>query len=299
MKQDLARAAAVVAALLWASHASAITWGSPDEGDHPQVVMLLFEQGEGEFYTCTGTLLSATIVLTAGHCTEGGGETNLNTWVRDNDADGGPFSLGQEIAAFGCIGVPDFAQCVRDYADQSGYWTPAEVHPHPQFDDYAAFPNTFDVGVAVLGAPIVASVYGVLPALGELDRILKRKGSNSQRLVRLVGYGSQGTIPAFIDPPGSERFAGTATMQSIERNALTGTQSVQLSNNPGIGNGVGGTCFGDSGGPAFIIDPASGQETAVVGSITSFGYSGQCAGRDFNFRMDIGTALDFVRPFLQ
>lgn len=68
--------------------------------------------------------------------------------------------------------------------------------------------------------------------------------------------------------------------------------------NPGQGNGVGGTCFGDSGGPAFTIDPATGEETNIVSSVTSFGIRGQCAGRDFNFRMDTDAALDFVTGYL-
>ncbi len=259
--------------------------------------MLLFEQGEGNFFTCTGTLLNQNLVLTAGHCTEGGGVVNENTWVRDDDAAGGPFSLGGEITAFGCP-QPFTDACIRDYADNSGHWTRGTATPHPQFNDFAEFPNTYDVGVVELDAPIFSTEYGALPALNELDRLLKRKGPNSERRVSVVGYGSQGTIPAFADPPGSERFAGQATMKVIERNSLVGEHSVQLSNNPGVGNGVGGACFGDSGGPGFLIDPATGAETNVIGSVTSFGFSGQCAGRDFNFRMDIETALDFVDPFL-
>lgn len=283
-------------ALFAAGQANAITWGQSDNDGHPNVVQLLFEQGEGNFFTCTGTLLTPTVVLTAGHCMESGGEINLNTWVKNNDAAGGPFSIGGELN-LGACDPATFTQCVRDSANANPFWTRATAHPHPEYDDYSAFPDTFDVGVAVLEDPIFVAEYGALPAKGELNRIAKKKGPNSQRLVRVVGYGSQGTIPAFADPPGSERIVGTATMQNIN-NSLVGDHSIQLSNNPGQGNGVGGTCFGDSGGPAFIIDPDTGEETNVVGSVTSFGISGQCAGRDFNFRMDIDEGLDFVNSFL-
>ena len=277
--------------------ANAITWGSPDGDEHPHVVQLLFEQGEGGFFTCTGTLLNSTVVLTAGHCLEGGNVTNLNTWVRNSDTDGARYSIGAELNLGACPGdFAGFNQCLRDSANASPIWTRAVAIPHPEFSDYSAFPDTFDVGVARLESPIIRAEYGALPAKGELDRIARKKGKNADRLVRVVGYGSQGTIPAFADIPGTQRIVGTAAMQNIN-SSLTGDQSIQLSNNPGNGTGVGGTCFGDSGGPAFIIDE-DGNETNVIGSITSFGISGQCAGRDFNFRMDIDAALDFVNGVL-
>ena len=57
------RIAASVAALAAFSPAFAITWGQPDLNTHPNVVALIFERPDG-LYSCTGTLLSPTVVLT-------------------------------------------------------------------------------------------------------------------------------------------------------------------------------------------------------------------------------------------
>jgi hypothetical protein len=53
----------------------------------------------------------------------------------------------------------------------------------------------------------------------------------------------------------------------------------------------GGTCYGDSGGPAFWEDPENGNETLV--GITSWG-DAQCVSSGFNYRVDIPDTLDFI-----
>jgi hypothetical protein len=87
--------------------------------------------------------------------------------------------------------------------------------------------------------------------------------------VTLVGFGSQGTIPAF-EQNDFQRHQDEATMQEINHNSRVGSQSVQLTNRPGEGSGVGAARFGDSGGPAFYKDPSSGEETTIVTSVTIF-----------------------------
>ncbi|MCH7669516.1 MAG: trypsin-like serine protease [Acidobacteria bacterium] len=49
--------------------ASAITDGELAGDDHPEVVLVLMEVDSAPAFRCSGTLLSPTIVLTAGHCT--------------------------------------------------------------------------------------------------------------------------------------------------------------------------------------------------------------------------------------
>ena len=52
----------------------------------------------------------------------------------------------------------------------------------------------------------------------------------------------------------------------------------------------GGTCFGDSGGPAFWTEP-DGSEILV--GVTSWG-DAQCVAAGFNYRVDIPETLDFI-----
>ena len=125
-----------------------------------------------------------------------------------------------------------------------------------------------------------------------LEALKTAKGKAANRQV-VVGYGMQGTLPPLYQED-YERYRGTSTIMGLGRSANQGTHSVQMSNTPGKGNGSGGTCFGDSGGPAFWIEPATGDETTIVVAITSLEITGHCAGTDFLFRTDIPEAQDFV-----
>jgi Trypsin len=64
---------AVAAVLTFASAALAITYGEPDGNRHPNVGALLAPEpySDGTWVTCSGTLISPTIFLTAAHCDQG------------------------------------------------------------------------------------------------------------------------------------------------------------------------------------------------------------------------------------
>lgn len=263
---------------------SAITWGQPDGEGHPNVVAILFIQ-DGGLYSCTGTLLSPTVVLTAGHCTESGGVPNEATWVR-NDPD-----IDAAIAAE----LPAYNGDVFGWLDD--YWSSGTAYPHPQYDDYALFPNTYDIGVIVLDEPIYVDDYGELPTLGQFDYLRTARGPASTRRAVIVGYGLQGRIPAF-EGDDWVRYVGQTTVINTGQSGNAGYQNFVFSNNPGKGTGPGGTCSGDSGGPAFWVDPATGQETNIVMAVNSYSVTPQCNGNDYQFRTDIADALNFVTPFL-
>src|SRR5919202_3737489 len=69
----LAAAVVVGAALAFAAPAGAITYGAPDGNGHPEVGALLAPQAysDGTWETCSGTLISPTVFLTAAHCDQG------------------------------------------------------------------------------------------------------------------------------------------------------------------------------------------------------------------------------------
>ena len=283
MKALIRMAASMAALAAFSPSVFAITWGQPDGTAHPNVVNLIFERPEGLFL-CTGTLLTPTVVLTAGHCTEEAGAVNINTWVR-NDPD---------IDAAFTAERPNFTS-TRAWLNAT--WTTGQAIPHPQYNDYAQFPDTFDVGVIRLNAPIYVAEYGALPTLGQFEYLRKSRGSREGRRAVIVGYGLQGKIPAnALDE--WKRYRGETSVSTMENGATLGEQNFKFTNSPGKGHGVGGTCSGDSGGPAFWVDPATGLETNVVMAVNSYSITKLCNGNDYQFRTDIAETLDFVSPYL-
>ena len=287
-KTVLTLAAACAMFVASVAPAGAITWGEFDGTDHPHVVNLLFVQNGVGFFSCTGTLLSPTVVLTAGHCTgtivDGELVANDLTYVSNEP------NINDLLALIG--DYPSTIDWLNDL------WVSGQAVPHPEYADFAGFPDTFDVGLVLLDEPMNVGTYGELPELGEFDYLNTKLGKPSQRMVEIVGYGLVGRIPAFADNSVWERRVGYSTIIYAGGSAVSGEQNFVYSNSPGKGNGVGGTCSGDSGGPAFWIDPDSGEPTNVIVGINSYGIAPNCNGNDYQFRTDIAATLDFVAPYL-
>jgi len=89
-----------------------------------------------------------------------------------------------------------------------------------------------------------------------------------------------------------ERYTSTSKIVNL-RSHLTDGYNIHTSNNPGKGQGTGGSCFGDSGGPILYE-----EDSNVVVGVVSFGLNDNCKGADFAYRTDIEEALDFILPFL-
>ena len=255
-----------------AGNVGAITFGERDGNAHPHVGTLLFVQNGVGFFSCTGTLLSPTVMLTAGHCTEESGNVNDVTYVRfDEDA---------------FEGFEDFPT-LQDWLDAK--WILAdEVIPHPQYADYSAFPETFDIGLVILPESVSSGPFGMLPRPGLLDYVRAAKG-NSTNWWTAVGYGSQGILKPF-QMDDYARYKTTARLIEINSTFTGPGSSAKFTNNPGRGRG--GTCFGDSGGPIFY------QDTLIIGAIVSFGIT-PCIGVDYQFRIDTPSALDFINEHFE
>jgi hypothetical protein len=244
-----------------AAPAGAVKNGELDGNDHPYVGLMVAQDAAGNpLWRCSGTLISPTVYLTAGHCTEPPA-AQAAIWF-DADVESGIPGNGYPFTG-----------------DASG-----TTHLHPDFDPAAFFVR--DVGVVVLDAPVFLSEYGELPELNELDDLKTRRG-NKNTTFTAVGYGLQYINPVFVE---AERVRMIATPSLIQINTpgFTGDFSLLLSNN----NATGGTCFGDSGGPNFLGD------SNVVAGVTSFGINGNCAGTGGVFRMDRSWSLDWVSNFL-
>ena len=70
-KKLLAVAIAAASVITAAGPAAAITHGDLDGDDHPYVGLMVAQDVDGNpLWRCSGTLISPTLYLTAGHCTE-------------------------------------------------------------------------------------------------------------------------------------------------------------------------------------------------------------------------------------
>lgn len=252
-------AAAALLAGIVAGPATAITDGEPDGDGHPYVGLMVAQDAAGNpMWRCTGTLVSPTLYLTAGHCTFGAAHVEI-WFVADVDAGrpGNGYPFDGEVG-----GMP---------------------YTHPQYDN-AAF-NRFDLGLVVLDAPMVMDQYGALPGLDSLDAMTP----SSSAVFTAVGYGLQ---KAFPDAAGWKTVANRVRLVAqphlVQINTgLTGDGSLVLSNNANTG----GTCFGDSGGPNFV------GSSSVIGGVTSFGLNGTCGGTGGVYRVDRSDDLTWLATF--
>ncbi len=277
---------AIAILALVATPVAAVQYGTPDGNGHPYVGLVVFyDSNKVPLWRCTGTLLSATVFLTAGHCTGldpelGYGPSYAQVWF-----DPGPIARDPSYAGGSCdVGGP-----YTGYPCAGGFW--GIPHPHPGWNGHLTIPNTHDIGVVVLDAPgNPLGQYGQVAPLGYLDRFASRRGLQNTQFT-VVGYGLQSVKPVFSGL--RERFVGTVTIEDLV-SALTDGYNVRFSSDPGQGNGPGGTCFGDSGGPVFHTDEDG--NTYIV-AVNSFVLNSNCKGAGYGFRTDTSLAADFLAEF--
>jgi hypothetical protein len=246
----------------------AVTFGQPDGNRHPYVGTIIFQAPSG-YYSCSATLLSPTVLLTAGHCTEEAGVQNFNTWAKFTPTISFP-------------GRSSYSSLGEYLDDKKNGWIKGEATAHPEYDDFARFPATYDIGVVVLKGRAPVETYGALPPEGFLTTIRSAADNN----FTVVGYGLQGYIQPFLEDT-YERYQGRVKLVELN-STFTAGMTAKFTNNPGTG---GGSCFGDSGGPIFY------GKTNMVVALVSWGIT-PCIGVDYQFRVDTPLALDFLRKYV-
>ncbi len=260
----------------------AVTNGQPDAGRHPYVGLLVFDAAPGvPGWRCSGSLIAPTVVLTAGHCTDGAVAARI--WMYDDVTYANvPFPLYPYggVGSGAVEGTPYTNPKYRsDEIPYNGNGLPAYSYR--------------DTGIVVLAEPIIMDEYAQLPTAGLADT-LKNKTP-----VDFVGYGVQYQlqIPGnqLPQPPPYNRWTSprvrmNAPSEMVSGNFVQSADYLRLAMNPGGGSG--GTCFGDSGGPDLL------GGTNIVLSVNSYVTNVNCSGVGYSARVDIPDVLNWIQTFM-
>lgn len=245
--------------------AHAITGNFVPDFEHDYVGLVVFYGPDGApSHRCSGSLLTDTVFLTAGHCVTLDDEGTVATSARvyfeqDVDAvEGYPLSGGIESHTLFSYG----------------------------YEGLGNLPQSRDVGLVILDKSVTTvyptiTEYASLAAAGTLDRY----GTGIDATVDITGYGVQNanknnTVAA------RERLQAETFIIGGRNPNFKSTFNVQLASNRGGGRG--GTCFGDSGGPVLL------SGTDIVVAVNSFVLNGNCAGQGFGYRTDQADVIAWI-----
>jgi hypothetical protein len=259
-----------------ASPAAAVTGGEPDGDGHPNVGLILFYTPDGRF-RCSATLVTPTVLLTAGHCTDG--------------------TVGKTLVDFRSVvalqpptGYPVAANLAAGYTQaeiEAAGFLSGTAYTHPDYSDFTDVDNWYDVGVIVLDRPVTTIAPADLAPLDHLDAY--GQPTLNRTIFTSVGYGTEVRKPASgPQKPVAETYPLIRRVAYQPGQKLT-AQILQLNGNLNDPRGTGGTCFGDSGGPTFL--------DGYVVTVTSYTYTQNCRYLGGYQRVDIAGVQSWLATF--
>jgi Trypsin len=258
---------------------SFVLYGQPDGNSHPYVgFSIFFDPSVPGWFRCSGALLEdRQTFLSAGHCTFG-----ISTNGKpDKDGSGGrdiwvTFDEHIDLTGFPPSSAGPAAR--RAWLNDNPNFTRGTAIPHPEFDNFAEFPSTFDVGVVKLDAAVSLAGYAELAepnGVTDLDR---------HQVFDIVGYGLQDVQPMQV--ANLDRMQGqTKLVQVKSGHGFFGPYNLQLSSNNGAPH-RGATCFGDSGGPVLVGN--------VAYAVNSYVWNSNCTNASYAFRVDLPEINEWV-----
>ena len=248
-----------------AAPAAAVTFGQADNGAHPNVGLVVVGYWEDGTYVRSfmgsGTLVAPGVFLTAGH-------------------------VADAITAYGMDFLGVSFEERFDPADTSSVLTGQMIiHPDYRWNTY----DRCDLAVVLLDPAETAGLTPAeLPSAGLLDTMATAKQLRGQAFT-CVGYGLTERTHDTTGPP---VFGG---YDDVRRRFVTSgyyslTKAwIHMSQNPALG--VGGSSYGDSGGPNFL-----GTSNVVV-AVTSWGDM-PCRNLAVNYRLDTPSARGFLVDYM-
>jgi hypothetical protein len=260
----------VVGTMTFVQPAQAIVGGQRDVV-HTNVGVVRFTTESGRF-RCSGTLISPTVVLTAGHCTGDTGASPATNVIVSFNTDLPLDPMAANITP-------------EERAIRAANYITGTAHPDPGWTGKLSISKQHDQGVVVLSVPAATKWPGITPApllpLGTLDDA--NQGALKNATFTLVGYGVDiGAKKAQIVVP--ERRFTTSFLKNVQAEVVT----FQINDRDSKAGG--GSCFGDSGGPVFLGQYVVG-DSSFVNSLTCNATSGYQ-------RVDTDYSRNFLEEFI-
>jgi Trypsin len=228
-------------------------------------------------HRCSGTLISSTVLVTAGHCTEGVdfGRVYFQQAAAPNYSAANFFGFGGDTTTGYPYTGGSQPSLSRTFSRADNFG----------FHNFEGYPDIKDVGVVILDQPYTppSGQFGVLPSAGQVTAYIEANKSKKDVRFTASGYGLTDTTPVTV----SFRERLMATSYLINDHSHN-TDGFNLQTTANASQDKGGTCSGDSGGPIFI------EGTRIIAAVNSFGFNARCRGVDFSYRLDRAPVLSWI-----